>query len=78
MIRRRRVYAALAVLLLAGFLLTQFRVRPDDRPIGNPEDIARLAQKSDLNVLFLLIDTLRADRLGSYGYARPTSHRAPG
>src|SRR4030095_8714477 len=28
---------------------------------------------SDLNVFFLLIDTLRADRLGVYGYARPTS-----
>jgi arylsulfatase len=27
----------------------------------------------DCNVLFFSIDTLRADRLGSYGYARPTS-----
>lgn len=27
----------------------------------------------DLNFLFLTIDTLRADRLGCYGYARPTS-----
>ena len=27
----------------------------------------------DLNVLFLTIDTLRADHLGCYGYARPTS-----
>src|SRR5258708_30871303 len=27
----------------------------------------------DLNILFLTIDTLRADHLGCYGYARPTS-----
>ncbi len=27
----------------------------------------------DLNVLFITVDTLRADRLGSYGYGRPTS-----
>ncbi|HTA18651.1 MAG TPA: sulfatase-like hydrolase/transferase, partial [Polyangia bacterium] len=27
----------------------------------------------DLNLLFLTIDTLRADHLGCYGYARPTS-----
>jgi hypothetical protein len=29
----------------------------------------------DLNILFLTIDTLRADHLGCYGYARPTSPR---
>jgi len=29
----------------------------------------------DLNFLFLTIDTLRADHLGCYGYARPTSPR---
>ena len=27
----------------------------------------------DLNILFIVIDTLRADRLGAYGYKRPTS-----
>jgi len=45
----------------------------DDRPLGSGEDIARLRDRDDLNVLFILIDTLRADRLGSYGYARDTS-----
>ncbi|MDH3521466.1 MAG: sulfatase, partial [Myxococcales bacterium] len=29
--------------------------------------------REDLNVLFILIDTLRADRLSAYGYARETS-----
>ena len=34
-----------------------------------------MQQRSDLNVLFILIDPLRADRLGSYGYERDTSPR---
>ena len=45
----------------------------DSRPIGAAEDIERLSERSDLNLLFLLVDTLRADRLGSYGYERDTS-----
>lgn len=73
MLKRWLVYAALAALLIAGFFLTQFRIRPDQRPIGKPEDILALAQRDDLNVIFVLVDTLRADRLGAYGYERATS-----
>src|SRR5262245_41607195 len=43
------------------------------RPRGTAADIAKLKERKDLNVLFILIDTLRAERLGSYGYARNTS-----
>ncbi|MDH3745300.1 MAG: sulfatase, partial [Acidobacteriota bacterium] len=32
-----------------------------------------LAQREDLNVVLVSLDTLRADRLGSYGYQKPTS-----
>jgi arylsulfatase A-like enzyme len=32
-----------------------------------------VAVPRNLNVLFIVIDTLRADRLGAYGYKRPTS-----
>jgi arylsulfatase A-like enzyme len=71
--RRTLLYVALAALLVAGFFLTQFRIAPDSRPIGDPDAIARLAARDDLNVVFLLVDTLRADRLGVYGYERPTS-----
>jgi len=71
--RRTLVYAMLAILLVAGFFLTQFRIRPDERPLGKPEEILGLAQRTDLNVIFILVDTLRADRLGAYGYERPTS-----
>ncbi len=45
----------------------------DPRPIAGPEAILALKERDDLNVLFVLIDTLRADHLGSYGYQRPTS-----
>ncbi len=45
----------------------------DSRPVGSLLDVPGLAERGDLNVLFVLIDTLRADRLGSYGYERDTS-----
>lgn len=71
--RRRLIYAALSALLIAGFFLTQFRLRPDVRPLGGADDVLALAKRDDLNVVFLLVDTMRADRLGAYGYERPTS-----
>jgi len=45
----------------------------DPRPVAGAEQIERLRERKDVNVLFILIDTLRSDRLSSYGYARPTS-----
>ena len=45
----------------------------DPRPPGSADDIARLRDRGDLNVLFIVIDMLRADHLHSYGYARATS-----
>lgn len=62
-----------AIALALIFLLIQLLGDWDDRPRGSSEDIARLRDRGDLNVLFILIDTLRADRLGSYGYERDTS-----
>jgi arylsulfatase A-like enzyme len=47
--------------------------RPASRPVGTIEDVLALRDRDDLNVLFVLVDTLRADRLGSYGYERDTS-----
>jgi len=70
---RRFYYAAAAALLVAAAVALQLQVRPDPRPRGGPEDIATLAERDDVNVLFILIDTLRADRLGAYGYERETS-----
>jgi arylsulfatase A-like enzyme len=45
----------------------------DPRPMGSIEDVAALRERDDVNVLFILIDTLRSDRLGSYGHSRDTS-----
>jgi arylsulfatase A-like enzyme len=65
------VALALAAGLLAGGL---YLVRGDDpRPRGTLEDVLALRNRSDLNVLFVLVDTLRSGRLGSYGYERDTS-----
>jgi arylsulfatase A-like enzyme len=65
-------FGGAGVLLLAA-IASQFEVRLPSRPQGAIPDIAALRERGDLNVVFVLVDTLRADRLGSYGYARPTS-----
>jgi arylsulfatase A-like enzyme len=68
-----RTYYILAGLLLLGGLFTQFELRPPARPLGTADDLATLRERDDVNVLFILIDTLRSDRLGAYGQERPTS-----
>jgi arylsulfatase A-like enzyme len=42
-------------------------------PAGSLDALPTLRERDDLSVLFVLIDTLRADHLGAYGHARPTS-----
>jgi arylsulfatase A-like enzyme len=59
--------------MLLAAVASQVEVRLDARPAGAPTDLAKLHERADLNLLFVLIDTLRADRLSSYGYARETS-----
>ncbi|MEE2672161.1 MAG: sulfatase [Myxococcota bacterium] len=74
---RRWPWVVATLVVVLGFLSTVLEVRfgtdADPRPIGSADDIERLAEREDLNVLFVLIDTLRADHLGSYGYERDTS-----
>ncbi len=77
---RRPVFAAVAAIAAIALLAAGMRhffsgegERPDSRPIGTIEDVLALRDRDDLNVLFVLVDTLRADRLGSYGYERDTS-----
>jgi choline-sulfatase len=66
-----------AAAALAAYAAFHWSAEPDRLanvpPVGGAEQIASLAKRSDVNVLFVLIDTLRADRLHSYGYPRPTS-----
>jgi len=69
----RWVYVVAAILMIVAAVATQLEIRSDARPSGSPEDISRLDERPDLNLLFVLIDTLRADRLSCYGYDRQTS-----
>lgn len=65
---------AIGVLLIA--VASQFRLvpgRPTTPSDGSIERLSALASEQEINVLFVLIDTLRADHLGAYGYSRPTS-----
>ena len=45
----------------------------DSRGVGGVAEIEEIASRSDVNVLFILIDTLRADRMSAYGYERETT-----
>jgi len=65
-------YFVAAGLLLLVALATQIEVRLP-RPAGKVDDIRALAGRKDLNIVFVLVDTLRADRVGAYGYSRPTT-----
>jgi len=66
-------YFSLAGVLLVVLLMTQFEIRLPPRSKGTIHDLRALKDRKDLNVLFIVIDTLRADRLHAYGYARETS-----
>ena len=77
LLERRWPWLVAAGVVAVAFLSTFVEIRlPGDwdrRPRGSAEDIARLRDRGDLNVLFILVDTLRAEHLGSYGYERDTS-----
>ena len=55
-----------------GFSLASF-VDRESRPKGTLEDVIAFSKRDDTNVLFILVDTLRADHLSAYGYQRKTS-----
>lgn len=73
---KRWPWIAAATVLVGLYLTTlvDLRIgRPDSRPLGSVEDIEALAERTDINILFILIDTLRANHLGAWGYERNTS-----
>jgi arylsulfatase A-like enzyme len=76
---RRWPWLVAATALLLVFVSSFFEIRfgadadADVRPVASADEIARLRERTDTNVLFILIDMLRADRLGAYGYPRDTS-----
>jgi arylsulfatase A-like enzyme len=71
-----RVGAALLPIAIAGLACSPGSTASDPRPSAGDrplEAIHDLARRDDVNVLFILVDTLRADRLHVYGYPRATS-----
>jgi len=66
-------YFSGAAILLLVIVALQFDLRIPSRPRGTIEDLALLRTRGDLNVVFILVDTLRADRLSLYGYERQTT-----
>lgn len=74
---KRWPWVAATIVAVLAFLSTILDVHlgpdVDPRPVGTADDIAALPQRTDVNLLFILVDTLRADRLGLYGYERDTT-----
>jgi arylsulfatase A-like enzyme len=72
---RKRWLLALIALVAMIFGLSRFVevTTGDPRASGSSADLYGLRFSNDTNVLFILVDTLRADRLGCYGYERDTS-----
>jgi len=70
---RRGLYGLMTAILVVAFVATQFEFSSSPLERGDVDELLALARRDDLNVVFILVDTLRADRLGSHDYARDTS-----
>jgi arylsulfatase A-like enzyme len=66
-------YFTLAALIVVGWFASRFELRPPPRKTHPISHLETLRGRDDLNVVFLVIDTLRADRLTCYGYGRDTT-----
>jgi arylsulfatase A-like enzyme len=69
----RWTYIAAAVLLVLAALASMVRIQPAARSSGDLDQLVGLRDRDDVNVVFVLVDTLRADHLSAYGYERDTS-----
>lgn len=69
------LFTGTALLAFAALRWLPDRSPPDPRPLGTLADVLAFQERDDFNVLFILVDTLRADHLSAYGYERPTSPR---
>lgn len=70
---KRALWWAFAGVLVAAGLASQTRVAAPPRSAGTAADLRTLRERDDLNVVLILVDTLRADHLSAYGYERPTT-----
>jgi len=74
----RWILIALGLLGIGVFLYRSIEIAPsgpsyEPIPVGTVEDITALANRDDVNILFVLIDTLRSHRMSLYGYERETT-----
>jgi arylsulfatase A-like enzyme len=67
------LYFGLAALIAVVAVASQFQLRLPSRPVEPLAELDRLRERDDVNVVFFLIDTLRADRLSCYGHERETT-----
>lgn len=68
--------ALIAVAATGFYAYASIEVAPtpgDTRKFGGVAELEALAKRSDVNVLFVLVDTLRAERMSAYGYERDTT-----
>ena len=75
---KRRIWpillAGAGALALYAYSTIHVEAEPtDDRPKGGAAEIEALADREDTNVLFIVVDTLRAQRMSAYGYERDTT-----
>src|SRR5262249_31312585 len=75
LVRKRWPWLAAATVVVLGYLASlSIRIeRGDPRPPGGADEIAKLRERKDVNLLFILIDTLRRDPLSASAYPRPTT-----
>lgn len=67
------LFFGLGLLMLVAAVLSQIEFTPRDRPAGKLENVASLSERDDINLVFIVIDMLRADRMSAYGYHRDTT-----
>jgi arylsulfatase len=68
--------ALIAVAAIGVYLYSSVEVEPSasaGRPTGTVEDLEALATRDDTNIVFVLVDTLRSERMSAYGYERETT-----
>ncbi|HXV36566.1 MAG TPA: sulfatase [Myxococcota bacterium] len=71
--RSAAVYFTAAAILLGAIAGSQFQMRVPSRPRGTVSELLALRSRVDLSLVFIVVDTLRADRMSLYGYRRRTT-----
>ena len=74
----RWILISLGLICIGVFLYSSIDLGPsapayEPIPVGTVEDIEALADRDDVNILFVLVDTLRSSRMSAYGYDRDTT-----